>query len=188
MARRRRRQRHDSGDTPDSEPPELVELEAHLSAEPLESTDDDRSCLIHPSHDLDLVCDECGVALCAMCSIPYGTSSVCAECLDRRVEVQIRASTWRGWVALAAGLFGIANVLAPFTFAGTDPSIAAAFPGGTMFFNYASMASGAAALAAGLIAQDFEGLAKRAGLVGAGLGALVLAAVVALNLAAVLLR
>lgn len=148
---------------------------------------EDFSCLIHAGHDVDSACADCGVSMCSMCAVPYGADLICAECLEGRLKRQIRTSAWRGLVALASGLVGVAAVTAPYTFL-ADPAVSRLFGSDTSLFSLVSMASGATAVAIGMVAQDFEGIGKRAGAVGAGLGVLVLLAIVALNVASVALQ
>jgi hypothetical protein len=115
-----------------------------------------------------------------MCAISFGSAGLCSECFEVRVGQLRRGGSWHGWAGLALALFGVAAVTAPFT-VGTDPKVTAAFPGGQAFFIYGSSIGAALGVLFGLGAQDFAGLGKRAGLVAAGLGGLVLIITCVLN-------
>lgn len=144
----------------------------------LEPSDD--SCLSHPSYNLDHVCDDCATSICRVCSINLRTARLCADCFQVRVARRRRGGSWHGWVALAAGLFALGAVAAPFTLA-VDPEIARAFPGGRSFFIYGSSFTSALAVFFGLGAQDYNGFGKRAGIVAAILGMLAFCVILVMN-------
>jgi hypothetical protein len=140
----------------------------------------DESCLSHPSHDLSHVCDDCAVSMCSVCAISFGAVSLCTECFEVRISRRRRGGSWHGWVALAAGLFALGAVVAPFTLA-VDPEIARAFPGGKAFFIYSSSFTAGLSVLFGLGAQDYNGFGKRAGLVAVMLGTLAFCAILFMN-------
>ncbi len=141
----------------------------------------DQSCLSHPSYDLEHVCDDCAASMCGVCAIQFGAARLCADCFEVRVGRRRRGGSWHGWVALAAGLFALGAVVAPFTLA-VDPEVARAFPGGRAFFIYGSSFTAGLAVLFGLGAQDYNGFGKRAGVVAVVLGALAFCAILVMNL------
>ncbi len=45
---------------------------------------DDAVCYYHADKKAEIVCDECGRFLCALCELPLGGESLCAPCLEAR--------------------------------------------------------------------------------------------------------
>ena len=182
MARRRRRRTgHGNEGTTSSDTDDVTPLSSATG----EADKRDRSCFSHPSFDLDLVCDDCGGSICQMCSISLHSLMVCTECFEVRIRRRRRGSSWHGWVALACALFALGAVGAPFSVA-ADPSVAELFPGGRAFFVYGSMITSSAGVLLGFLAQDFDGLSRRAGIVAVAMSVLALCAIVTMNLLAIL--
>ena len=186
MARKRRRKRS-STPAPVAEPapvaaPQQVPVDSACE-DALQN--EDETCLSHPSYNLDFICDDCGVALCRVCCISFGSASLCSECFERRVAARRRGGSWHGWAALLAALLGFAAMIAPFTIA-EDPRVAAAFPGGGTFFIYGSSFGAAIGVLFGLGAQDFNGIGKRAGWSAVFLGIVVLVVNCLMNVTAAL--
>lgn len=126
----------------------------------------DRSCLTHPGHDLELACDTCGGAICEVCAVPYHAESLCGDCLSVKIlRHQRPGGGWRGFCALALSLVALGALLAPFTLA-ADPQISADLPGGRTFFAYVAMIGACGGVILGASSQDFEGRARRAGVLG----------------------
>ncbi len=156
---------------------DLVEdLDDDFEARPWGEVDPglDRSCLSHPSHDLEQRCDVCDMSMCAMCAVPWHEELLCADCVELRVRQQRRQSSgWRGWGAMVAGLVAVGALLAPFTVASTAEA-AAALPGGRVFFAVVGLGAAVCGVALGASAQDFQGMSRRAGVAGAAMSLLVL--------------
>ncbi len=140
---------------------------------------EDHSCLTHPGYNLNLKCGRCQDSMCEMCAVDIKGVPYCAECLALELRRR-KATPWRGWLAMAAGLVAVAAVLAPFTIA-PDHALMGALPGGRVFFSYAALGAGIVGLASGLAMQDFSGIERRAGMIGASLSLVVLVAGVMMN-------
>jgi hypothetical protein len=184
MARRRRRYHHEDEATPDEahEGDTLAHAgdgEAHEGDE-APKKDEDRSCLTHPGYEARMACARCKAAVCEMCAVTVHGRALCAECLGVELAGEQPAEPWRGFVAALVGLVTVAGVTLPWA-VGTQAPWMAKLPGGPTFFLYLGLAGGALSVGAGLVAQDFAGVGKRAGWVGVVLGLVALALVLGVN-------
>ncbi len=68
------------------------------------------ACFFHPEKQANVVCDQCGRFLCALCDLPVGTRHVCPKCLAAGLEKEekmpelLRKRTNWGHVSLLLGL------------------------------------------------------------------------------------
>lgn len=178
MARDRKKRRHRAEDDDQGEPEATPEGEGAPEVEAAL----DRSCLVHPGFNLEQRCDRCGAALCVMCAVHLHQEGLCGDCLAAHAARARQGGAWRGLLALGLGLLALAVVTAPLAFQ-VDREAAAGFLGGRAALIYGPMLMSCAGVIVGLSAQDFSGLARRAGLAGAALSSLALAFVLLLNLA-----
>lgn len=201
MARRRRRYHHE--DEAEAGPDEAHEGDALAHASGGEAPQDgaaqddappdeaqqgdeapqeaeDRSCLTHPGYEARMACARCKAAVCEMCAVTVHGRALCAECLATELAGEQRAEPWRGFVAALVGLVTVAGVTLPWA-VGTQAPWMSKLPGGSTFFLYLGLAGGAVSVGAGLVAQDFAGVGKRAGWVGVALGLVALALVLGVN-------
>jgi hypothetical protein len=194
MARRRRRYHHEDEATPDEahEGDALAHAgddEAHQDdgdagdgpqGDEAPKKAEDRSCLTHPGYEARLACARCKAAVCEMCAVTIHGRALCAECLGVELAGEQPAEPWRGFAAALVGLVTVAGVTLPWA-VGTQAPWMAKLPGGPTFFLYLGLAGGALSVGAGLVAQDFAGVGKRAGWVGVVLGLVALALVLGVN-------